>query len=429
MSATVERHRARPAPAEIVMRVARDLGPLHVGILGGLIALAVVLGRLHVAADGDISRFVVAGDAYVDPAVVEPEIYVYEDSFGYDGQFFWRLAIDPVNWELSRQHGVHFDNAYRPPRIVYPVVAWLAAAGQPGLVAWTMVGVNVVAVGVVAGLSALVAQHGSRPALSGLLIASTPGLVFALSRDLSDVVTLAAVLAGVVALLRRRPALATLAWTVAVLSREQALVVIAGYAIWRLVTVVRDGGVPSLVPAFLRRDQDDGRAPGGERPRLGVEDLPWLVPPVVFAVWQAVVWARIGELPLRAGGSNLTVPFGSLGPTLYDWLRGDMATWDDATPFQLGLAVVLVVLALLRGHSLLPPEDRWILVSLGLVVVATVSLAQPVWDGPADLRQVLDVFALSWVVLLLVPRRIPFVLVGLTAAVWLATVEPRVLWI
>jgi hypothetical protein len=380
----------------------RRLGPVQVGILGGVIALMVGLARLFIAADGDITRFVVAGDVFTDPATVDPEIHVDERSSGYDGQFFWRLAVDPATWDLSPHHGVQFDNAYRPPRIVYPVLAWLAAAGQPTLVAWSLVGINVMAVGMVAGLGALVARHGSRAAPWGLLVASTPGLMFALARDLSDVVTLAAVLAGVVALLQRRPGLATVAWSVAVLSREQVLATIAGYGLWRLFHLVR------------------------RRTELGPEDLPWLVPPAVFAVWQGVVWARIGELPLRAGGSNLTAPFSSLGPTLVRWLQGNVETWDRATPFQLGLAVVLVALAFVRGRSLLAPDDRWLLVALGLVVLMAVSLSQPVWDGPADLRQVLDVFALSWVVLLLVPRRIPLMLVGMAVIVWLASVEPRV---
>lgn len=398
---------ARDPRIQSIERLVRALRPIHVGILGGLAALVVVLARLWIAADGDITRFVVAGDVFVDPETVEPRIHVLEHSWGYDGQFFWRLAVDPAEWDLSRHHGVQLDNAYRPPRIVYPVLAWVAALGQPGLVAWTMVGVNVVAVGVVAGLGAMVAEHGSRPALAGLLVASTPGLVFALSRDLSDIVTLAAVLAGVVALLRRRPGVATVAWSVAVLSREQVVATIAGYGLWRLWRLLHDR---------------DGT-------RFGAADLPWLVPPLVFALWQLVQWARIGQLPIRAGGSNLTAPFASLGPSVYDWTQGRMPTWDDATPYQLGLAVVLVILAFVRGRRLLEPEDRWLLVSLGTVVLLAVSLAEPVWQGPADLRQVLDVFALSWVVLLLVPRRIPLVLVAATIAVWLATVEPRALWI
>jgi hypothetical protein len=177
-----------------------------------LVALGIALVRLQVAADGDVSRFVMAGDQFVDPVEVEPEISVFEDSPGYDGQFFWRLAVDPMEWDMAPRHGVYFDSAYRPPRIMYPAMAWLAAGGHPGLVVWTLVGVNVIAIGVITGLGAMVAQRGQRPPVAGLLMANATGLVFALARDLSDIVTLAAILAGIVALQRDRTALATLAW-------------------------------------------------------------------------------------------------------------------------------------------------------------------------------------------------------------------------
>lgn len=85
-----------------------------------------------------------------------------------------------------------------------------------------------------------------------------------------------------------------------------------------------------------------------------------------------------------------------------------------------------VGLAFWWGRPSLDPDRRWLLMSLGVVTLMAVSLAQPVWEGPADLRQVLDVFTLSWVVLLLVPRRLPVALVASTALVWLATVQARV---
>jgi hypothetical protein len=394
-------------PSRLVARSRRlveALRPWHVGVLGGLMALAIVWGRMMVPADGDISRFVVAGDVFVNPDTVDPPIYVYENSWGYDGQFFWRLAVDPTNWELGTpHHGVTFDSAYRPPRILYPVLAWSLAGGHAEWVAATLVLVNVLAYGVIALLGAMVAERAGRPALSGLLIASTSGLVFALSRDLSDVVTLAALLAGVVALQRGRPGWATVAWTCAVLSREQAVLVIAGYGLWRLVALVR------------------------RQVRFSIADLPWIVPPVVVTLWQALLWARIGELPVAsADDGNITAPFTVLVPTAFGWLHGDTQPWDDVVPFQFVLAVVLVGLAMWRGRTLLRADDRWLIMSLGLVLLLAVSLGEKVWDGPADLRQVLDVLALSWVVLLSCPRRIPPVLVIATAGVWLATAAVRV---
>src|SRR5688500_12450460 len=137
--ATALRGRVAGAPGRWLGWAAR-VRPLHVGVLGSLMALGVVFGRLLVPADGDISAFVVAGDNFVDPATVDPPIHVIEDSWGYDGQFFWRLGVDPFEWDLDRpHHGVMFDSAYRPPRIGYPLVAWALAGGHAPWVATTLV--------------------------------------------------------------------------------------------------------------------------------------------------------------------------------------------------------------------------------------------------------------------------------------------------
>jgi hypothetical protein len=402
------------------------LRPLQVGALGSGVALVIVLARLLVAADGDVSRFVVAGDMFVDAGTVDPDIHVFEGSGGYDGQFFWRLAVDPQEWDDEPAHGVRLDSAYRPPRIGYPLLAWLGAGGHPGLVAWSLVGVNVVAFGLIAGFGAVLADRAGRLPVWGLLVAGAPGLVLALSRDLAEVVTLAALLGGVVALStgvsglgsgdrpgagldRHRtgsagPVLATLAWSFAVVSREQALVVIAGYGLWRLAGVVT------------------------RRVRAGVDDLPWVVPPLVFVAWQGVLWASLGELPAAAAsGSNLALPFADLVPAMGRWAQGDIARLEILTPVQLVLAGVLVVTAFRFGRARLAPDDGWLPVSLGLTALAAVCLARPVWDGPADLRQASDVFALSWIVLLLGSgQQPPRWLVGATGTVWLATVALRV---
>jgi hypothetical protein len=381
----------------------RRLTPLRVGLLGGAIALGFVGLRLVMAADGDVSRFVVAGDFFADPASVDPEIHVVEGSTGSDGQFFWRLAVDPTEWELEPAHGVGLDSAYRPPRIGYPLLAWLGAGGQPSLVAWSLVGINVAAVGAISGLGAMVAERARRLPVWGLLLASAPGFVVVLARDLAEIVTWAALLGGIVALQRRRPAIAAAAWSLAVLTREQALVVIGAYGLWRLVALVR------------------------RQARFGGDDLPWLVPPVVLAIWQCLLWAALGELPLtEAGGSNLALPFTDLVPAIGRWAQGDLGRLEILVPVQLLLGVVLVVAALRWAARALAEPDRWLVLALGLVTLSAVSLAKPVWDGPADLRHASDVFSLSWLVLLLGAEQPPRWLVAATIVVWLATAGLRV---
>jgi hypothetical protein len=226
----------------------------------------------------------------------------------------------------------------------------------------------------------------------------------ALSRDLAEVVTLAALLAGILAVQRGRWGWAALAWTAAVLGREAAIATVVGYGLWRLLQIVR------------------------RRARPGSADLPWLVPPVVAGGWQLLLWSRIDELPLSAAGEqNAAAPFGEMVPGLLRWAQGDLARLEWLAPVQLALAVALVVAAFVLGRQRLAADEDWLLWSLAVAVLLAVSLGRPVWDGPADLRQVTDVFALSWVVLLVGAERVPRALGGSTIAIWCATAAVRVL--
>jgi hypothetical protein len=110
-----------------------------------------------IAADGDVTRFVVAGDDWSNRAGLAGRIHVEEDASGYDGQFFYRLAIDPSELQFGERQGVTFDQPYRLGRIRYPLVAWAVSLGQPDLVPWGLVVTNVLALGVLAFLGTLVA--------------------------------------------------------------------------------------------------------------------------------------------------------------------------------------------------------------------------------------------------------------------------------
>ena len=124
--------------------------PLAVGILVGAIALLLVVLRLAIANDGDVSRFIVAGDQFTDPELVEPQIYVLENSAGYDGQFYWRLATSPTHLDIAEYNGSQIDAQFRVGRIGYPIVAWALSFGQADWVKWSLVLTNVIGMGVIA---------------------------------------------------------------------------------------------------------------------------------------------------------------------------------------------------------------------------------------------------------------------------------------
>ena len=419
------------------------LRPAHVGVLGTGLALAVVALRLVVAADGDITRFVVAGDTFVAASAApgDPDPPHAFPGNGYDGQFYWRLAVDPTAWDVEAHDGVAFDGAYRAPRIGYPLLAWIASAGQPALVAWTLVGVNVAAVGVIAfGGSSIATRAGRLPAW-GLAVAAAPGLVLALGRDLAEPVTVACLVGGIAALQRGRWGLATVAWSYAVLTREQALLTIGAYAAWRLYAYAADrlpgasgravatgpAGADPPIDDLADRHADRSAAPGWVAAPPGRADLPWLVPAITFLLWQGIVWRSTGRLPLAAaGGANLVPPFSDMLPGLVGWARGELGRIHAVAPLQLAGTIALVVAAA-RAARTVPHRDRFPVVALAAATVAGTCLAASIWRDPSDMRHLVDVSVLSWVVLLLAKAEPPRWAVAVTTGVWVTTATVRIL--
>ncbi len=74
-------------------------------------------------------------------------------TYGYDGQFFYRLALNPLNFHHTA-YGITMDRPYRFMRIGYPALTWLVSAGQHSLVPVMLVVVNIAAIGALGYLGA-----------------------------------------------------------------------------------------------------------------------------------------------------------------------------------------------------------------------------------------------------------------------------------
>jgi len=148
---------------------------------------------------------------------------------GYDGQFSYWLALDP---RPAAADG-HFDvPAYRYQRILYPLLARALAAGQAGLIPWTLILVNLLAqVGGTLAVEAWLTAHGVSPwyALTyGLWV----GLVAGVRLDLSEPVSYALVAVALVALDRKRPWLSVVCVALAMLAKETAVVFWVALMAW-----------------------------------------------------------------------------------------------------------------------------------------------------------------------------------------------------
>lgn len=400
------RGRFRPAGAGTLGRLASS--PVALAALGVVVSGVFALVHLVVAAKGDISAFILVGAGHAVPAQLPPGITVYHE--GYDGQFYYRLAVDPLQWRHSAL-GVTFDSAYRIVRIAYPALAWLLAAGQRDVVPVTLIVVNVLAFGVLAGCACALARDAGRHPAWGLLIPAYWGYLWTISRDLTELVAAAALVGTLLAIRRDRQLVAALCLSVGVLGRETAMVLVAAIFLARMVGWARGATGRTIEPP----DRTLGDLANGGP---GFADLVWLLPAVTFAGWELAVYERIGVFPVSASAStNRGLPFAGIVHGIGHYLpllpHGSAVEW---------LVELLVLTFVVLGALVSFPNTRALvherLAWIGFLVLS-ISLSDDIWQGDVGFRSLDEVFVLSAVLLLYSPRRlrVPSLVVALT---WLA---------
>jgi len=282
--------------------------------------IASLLG-VRLAAAGGPSGLVVAGDAFVG-AGRPADLAVVHDGTGYDGQFVYRMTLDPFPDEPTA-YGITLDNPpYRAQRVGLPLLAnALARTGVPPSTA--LIVVNVLALLAATAAAAALARRYGRHALWGVAVGLSPALVVAFTRDLTEPLATAFLLAGLVALPRHRPAAAA-AFTAAVLTRETTLAFLAGLGLYELYR--------------LSRRQSDA-----------LKNAATLLVPLAAAVaWQLHLRSVWGELPVsstEAGG--LGAPFVQTARALF--AHADLTSWStrDAVLENLWLGERLALAAFL----------------------------------------------------------------------------------
>ena len=292
---------------------------LSLAVILVAVIYSIIILSLH---NGDPMAFVLLGTRFTtgDPFGTE----------GYDGQFMYQIALRPT------QAMAYLDvPAYRYQRILYPLLARWLALGQPTLIPWTLLLINLVSLGVGTWLAGqLLARTGANPWFA-LPVGLFAGQLLSLRVDLPEPLALALALGGMW-LMERTQQVSTSAETVdrsrvthwpglvaggalfalSALTRETMLLTTAGYGLYLWIE-------RGWRPAFLFGVMAAGP----------------------FVLWQGVLWLWLGQPGVGSGGAGATsfelIPFGGL-------LRTFEAGWQAFALFAL-IMVPLAVLPSLWG--------------------------------------------------------------------------------
>jgi hypothetical protein len=371
-----------------------------------------VLARWTIWARGDISLFIMSGvSKYSHPTAMRPPIG-HVPLTGYDGQFYYRLAIDPFNWS-HRAYGITIDHAYRYTRLGYPLLAWMASLGHIRWLPAALVLINVACMAMIGWLGGVLAREAGRHALWGLLLALYFGTVISVGRDTAEPLADALMLGGLLALRRDRRVLACALVTCAVVTDETILVVPVALGATRLPALL---GWQRHQPSRQRLSPGPGPARAwwparrlrAVLPGAGITDLTWLVPGCAWLAMQGIehvtdAWQAGAPEDMSR---NLGLPFQGMEWGLRADIRG--VSWSHLGMYDINLielaalaATVLTGLCVLRS-TIAPPWER--LALAGFVLVEMVLATWQLWGSTfGDGRAYVDCYLLAVVVMLGTP--------------------------
>jgi hypothetical protein len=380
-AASAEKSREAAASSALLRRLDR---PVAVSVIAFVLWLAFVLARWQVWAKGHITLFIMSGvKDYSHPSQMVPRIS-HVPSQGYDGQFYYRFARDPFNWNPTA-YGITVDHNYRYTRIGYSLVAWIVSLGGNARVLPTvLVVINLICVGLLAYLGARLARESGRHALWGLAFVAYMGLVISVGRDTSEPLADACMLAGILAYRHRRYVWAALFMAYAVFTNEPILVLPVAFALVRLYQIWK------------------------KRVKPGLPDLVWVLPGAVYVILQIAEKAFVKG---KSGGvsdvtSNLTLPFRALVPGVYrDLVKSSwthLGLYDYNLIEFIALAIIIVAGLLVIRAAKVSLEEKAAFV--GFVLVEIVLASGQFWDSTfGDGRTYIDAFLLGVLMLLATP--------------------------
>ncbi|GEM_PF-2454074 len=233
---------------------------------------------------------------------------------GYDGQFYFRLALDPFT-DKREDFGINLDAPLlRQQRILLPFFTWLIARGDREITPPVMMAINLAAVAGCAFVSGLLLSCFGISAWYGLLFSLYPGFGISVGRFLTEPLALFMILSSLLMLAHRKNQVAAILLSLAVLSRETAtLVVAAGFFTWLSGKIFQHGNKENFSPHVSF----------------------WLYPTLTFFLWQLWLSNNWSSVLLASADTS------KLGPPLEGFLRamvGNITNLNPETVFYLIMA-------------------------------------------------------------------------------------------
>jgi hypothetical protein len=257
---------------------------------------------------------------------------------GHDGKYFFMQAMDPFYLQPD-DHAYLLDRpSYRAQRMIYPTIAGAFGFLPPVATAWSLWGVNMLALGIGGWLTARLALQMGISAWFGLAFVFNPGVLVSSIIDTADVFAMVFFIASALALMRKRYTAGAVFLSLAALSRETMIVAAVGAIVYIWKTERK-------VPLIL--------------------GLPFLT----SAVWWVFLRFQIGYLDRGVQDvAAIGLPFKGFYDAMIRWLSRP----DSSVDMMFGLILLVVSLLIVKHAWRRPTLLGYMTAGFALIAVAMV---------------------------------------------------------
>lgn len=339
-------------------------------VLSAALVYTAVLFWLLKTNDFRPDRFIFAGDHFVNKAELSPVIDVLPNSYGYDGQFYYRLALDPFT-TVKDSKGIIIDQpALRQQRIFYPLMVHFLSFGKDNYSDDLMVLVNFVSILALSVVGVLWARElGVGPLWGGFMVLY-PGLIFSLSRNLTEIVATVFGLGALLFFKRKLYVWMAIFLILALFTRETTLIYLLGIGL----VIFRD-----LI----------------KRKKVLDQIIAVAVPLVSFVVWQIVLWRIWGEVPIFLDSQlNIGLPLKGLIEGISHWRSVDYYNFIELA--FVGVTLVTALVTIKKSAAQASVKYSWLIGLLIFLIWGAVLWSEDV----TFMRAFTELFFLSYLLIL-----------------------------
>lgn len=326
-----------------------------VGIACGAAAVAAGLTSMFASQDGSFSPSALVHISSTEPLAriasqSDTHFHFVSSVQHYDGAYYFAMARDPLL--VGSAHKLIDQPAYRYGHPLHGWLAGLLSLGQAGNVPIALLLLSLIGLAVGGWAVSRLACHFGRSPWGGLLIATSPGLLFAASVDTTETVGAALIALAFLAWAKERHVLAVVVIALACLDKEQYITIPLGLLVWEAVSWWRSRRRPAQLPAKLAAV---------------------VVGPVLLTGWYLYVHARIGTWPFHYQSGNLGAPFVGWRDAFrvsHQLANGDFYQSEigSVTPAVLIATAVVILLAVIAARRITTMLDATL---IGMAIITS----------------------------------------------------------